>query len=156
MAWGAYFGILLILEKLFLLKILDKLPNALGHLYTMFLVVISWALFAFGNFTDAFAYIQAMFGVHGNALYDTQSLYLLTSNAILFVILIFGSTDLPKRLVEKLAAKSRGISAAGALQVEQGGTLLFVGQQIVLVGVLLLSIAYMVDASYNPFLYFRF
>lgn len=155
-AWGAYFGILLILEKLFLLKILDKLPNALGHLYTMFLVIISWALFAFGNFTDAFAYIQAMFGVHGNALYDTQSLYLLTSNAILFAILIFGSTDLPKRLVEKLAAKSRSISAAGALQVEQGGTLLFVGQQIVLVGVLLLSIAYMVDASYNPFLYFRF
>lgn len=155
-AWGAYFGILLILEKLFLLKVLDKLPNALGHLYTMFLVIISWALFAFGNFTDAFAYIQAMFGAHGNALYDTQSLYLLTSNAILFVILILGSTDLPKRLVEKLVAKGRGISASGALQVEQGGTLLFVGQQIVLVSVLVLSIAYMVDASYNPFLYFRF
>lgn len=142
--WGAYFAVLLIAEKLFLLKWLEKMPRFVSHVYTLLMVVISWVIFSFDNLTDGLAYIKAMFGGFGTAFADRQSLYLLSTNALLLVIVIAGATDYPKRIAEKLMG-NRLQSTAGIVSVNA-----------FLVLLMLLSVAYIVNASYNPFLYFRF
>lgn len=156
-AWGVYFGIILMIEKLFLLKYLQKAPSIVCHIYTMFLVIISWALFAFDNFTQAFNYIKAMFGGYGNSLLNDESLYLLLTNLIMFTILILASTPIPKILADKFAniGNKSNIEKTSTV-ASDGGVLFFTCKQIYLVVVLIVTIAYMVDASYNPFLYFKF
>ncbi|HJD23683.1 MAG TPA: MBOAT family protein [Firmicutes bacterium] len=145
-AWGLFFGVLLMVEKLFLLKWLEKAPGFVGRIYTMLMVILSWALFAFDSLSAGFSFIGAMFGAHGAGLFDTRSLYLLVTNGLLLLIGAVGCTDWPKRLVAKLEngalAKHSAISTACA--------------GVVLLGISVLSVAYLVDASYNPFLYFRF
>lgn len=145
MLWGIYFGVLLILEKLFLLRWLEKAPRWVGHLYAMFLVVISWEIFAFDDLSAGLRYLGAMFGLNGAGLWNEQSIYLLYTNLLLFVILLFASMDWGKRLWEKLQARlhTRPISA-------------LLLKNAAYVWVFLLSVAYLVNASYNPFLYFRF
>ena len=141
--WGAYFGVLLIIEKLFLLDILKKLPSVVSHFYTLFIVVISWAIFAIEDMGKLTAYLGAMFGAGGKLL-DESSLYLLITNGILFVILALASTDIPKRLAARVN---------NALAERPANALV---QNAFFVAVFLLCTAYLVDASYNPFLYFRF
>lgn len=142
-AWGLYFAIILILEKLFLERLLQKLPRLFGHLYTLLLVIISWVLFAFdGAFSSAAAFLKAMFA---SPLYSTESLYYLSSFGILFVILALASTDLPKKLfciVEK--------------RMEKLPVFHSVITNILLLAGFLLCVAYLVDGTYNPFLYFQF
>ena len=142
--WGAYFAVLLILEKLFLHKWLEKLPKAVSHLYTLLLVVVSWVIFSFDKLADALIYIRAMFGGYGTALVDGQSLYLLSTNALLLLTVAVGCTDYPKRIAVKLMG-NRLNTPVGIVSVNSFMVLL-----------LLLSVAYIVNASYNPFLYFRF
>jgi len=137
--WGAYFGVLLILEKLVLKQFLDRLPSILQHGYTMFFVLISWVIFAFEDMEDIGYYLKAMFGLSGAGFYNNNSLYLLYTNALLFLILIIGSTQLPKNLVKKYISDR-----------------MLLLKRVFLLGVFLISVAYLVDASYNPFLYFRF
>ena len=136
----------MIAEKLFLLKWLEKAPGFVGRIYTMLMVILSWALFAFDSLSAGFSFIGAMFGAHGAGLFDTRSLYLLVTNGLLLLIGAIGCTDWPKRLVAKLEngalAKHSAISTACA--------------GVVLLAISVLSVAYLVDASYNPFLYFRF
>ncbi len=141
--WGVYFGILLLIEKFFLAKILQKLPTAISHVYTLFLVVISWAIFAIEDMSKIGKYLGAMFGA-GGSLADTNSFYLLISNAILFIILAVASTPAPKAIAEKLITKL-GDRPTNAIV-----------KNAFFAVILLLSTAYIVDASYNPFLYFRF
>ena len=141
--WGVYFGILLLIEKFFLAKILQKLPSFVSHIYTLLLVVISWAIFAIEDMSKLGKYLGAMFGA-GGSLADTNSFYLLISNAILFVILAFASTPAPKAIAEKFITKL-GERPTNAII-----------KNAFFAVVLLLSTAYIVDASYNPFLYFRF
>lgn len=145
LVWGAYFGFFLILEKLFLLKWLKKAPAFISHFYTMFLVIISWAIFAFDDMTSGYIYIKSMFGLNGNIFMNGESVYLLYTNLILFAILIFASTDwglkLSKWVMDKL--KDRAFLAEAI-------------RNVVFAGIFLLSTAYLVDASFNPFLYFRF
>ena len=141
--WGAYFGVLLIIEKMFLLKALKKAPAIVGHIYTMFFVIISWVIFALDDMKSVIGYIGAMFGA-GGALYDKTSLYLLSTNIILLVILALASTDIPAKLGNSLVDRlgEKPLSA--------------VVQNVVFAAVILVSTAYLVDATYNPFLYFRF
>ncbi len=153
--WGLYFACLLILEKLFLEKLLEKIPRLFSHLYTLFFVIVSWVIFAFGtagDLVDSLAaqnplaltgtYLSAMFS---GPLYDTRSLYYLASYAILFVILVIASTRLPKILRDKCYAKLERFPAlAGALS------------SVVLIAAFALCVAYLVDGTYNPFLYFQF
>ncbi|MEG1501019.1 MAG: MBOAT family O-acyltransferase [Clostridiales bacterium] len=143
--WGIYFGLILMAEKLFLLKLLEKCPNFFRHFYTMFLVIISWAIFAHDSFSQGLNLLSALFGIYGNPLWDNQSLYLLYNNLILLLILVFASTSLPKKLWHNLQSKWQKIPA-----------LLSGGEYIYLLLIFLISIAFLVDASYNPFLYFRF
>lgn len=138
--WGLYFGVILIIEKFVLKEYLEKLPSFFRRLYTLSLIIISWVIFAFDSFSDGFDYIKVLFNSNGGGLYNGNSLYLLYTNIILFIILVLGSTNIPKRLWEKVNLKFKGL----------------IIENIYLLFILILSIAYLVDQSYNPFLYFRF
>ena len=138
--WGLYFGVILIIEKFVLKEYLEKIPSFFRRLYTLSLILISWVIFAFDSFSDGFEYIKVLFNSNGGGLYNGNSLYLLYTNIILFIILVLGSTNIPKRLWEKVNLKFKGL----------------IIENIYLLFILILSIAYLVDQSYNPFLYFRF
>lgn len=145
-AWGLFFGVLLMAEKLFLLKWLEKAPGIVGRIYTMLMVILSWALFAFDSLSAGFSFIGSMFGAHGAGLFDDRSLYLLLTNGLLLFIGAVGCTNWPKRLVAKL--ENGVLAKRSALSTACAG--------VVLLAISVLSVAYLVDASYNPFLYFRF
>ena len=104
--WGLYFALLLVLEKAFLLRILEKLPRAAGHLYTMLAVIISWAIFALD--TDAIIpYLKTMLGIGAPAIYDLDALYMLSGNALFFAVLAVGSTGMVSALYRKFFSRIR-------------------------------------------------
>lgn len=140
--WGVYFGIILIFEKVFLLKVLKKIPGVLRHIYTMLLVVISWVFFSADNIHQALCYIKTMFGGYGNNFYDSKALYILSNNLILLILLAVGCTPLVSKFVKKI------------VDVETKTSAFF--ETLVMVGIFILVTAYLVSSSYNPFLYFRF
>lgn len=143
--WGLYFGLILILEKVLILNILNRLPKFIGSVYTLFLVVISWAIFAFDSWSQGLDYIRAMFGLRGAGVYNGETIYILYTNLLLFIILSIASTNLPKRVWESLYKKYKR---------KEG--LIWTGENLLLMTVFFLVISYLVDQSYNPFLYFRF
>lgn len=138
--WGSYFGVLLIIEKLFLKQWLDKCPAVVGHCYTLILVLISWVLFALNDGQAIAAYLRAMFAMNGNSVVDHTAYYLLANYAILLIMLILASLPLGKILYHQYVE----------------GKKLYAFVPLVLGILLVASTAYIVDASYNPFLYFRF
>ncbi len=144
--WGLYFGAILVIEKLFLLRYLEKAPAFVSHIYTMFLVIISWVIFACEDMGIGFEMIGNMFG-RGGIFADETGLYLLCSNMILFVIAVIGSTRLASGLWLRfrLFCEENG---HGALLT--AATLIFVAAGLTV------STAFMVSSTYNPFLYFRF
>lgn len=145
LVWGLYFGIILVIEKTFLLKILEKFPKFLQHVYTMFLVLVSWAVFAFDNFSQGITYAGKMFGIGAAGILNDYTLYVLLSYGLVFVILIIGCTSLPKKSALYVYNNILGNDAAKTVLLN-----------LFLVMVFIVSVAYIVDASYNPFLYFRF
>lgn len=140
--WGMFYGILLMAEKLFLLRWLKKIPAFISRLYTIFAVLLGWVLFAFEDFGKGFAYLKTMFG-GGAGLINNNVLYQILSYLPLLVVCVVASTPLAKKIYEKLSYK------AGE------GALLTI-DMVRIAGVMLLSIAYLISGSYNPFLYFRF
>lgn len=145
--WGAYFGVLLLIEKVGLLRLLKKCPAFVGHVYTMFFVIISWVLFAFTDMSKVGNYILSMFGA-GHGFANTETIYILTNYGVLLILLLLACTDYPRKLVVRLRTYMQEKRAAGYCYI--------LIENIVLVGICILSIAYLVDSSYNPFLYFRF
>ena len=152
--WGLYFGIILMAEKWFLLRWLEKLPGFVRHLYTMLLVMLGWGIFAFDSLSEGLRYIGALFGGSGGPLWDGGALYLAYTSAVLLVLLILGSTGLPSRLASRAVCRLAGPDGFGGTPA--GRTLLTAGELLLTAAGLVLSVAYLVDASYNPFLYFRF
>ena len=142
-AWGLYYFVLLMLEKTFLLKLLDKLPKFVGHVYTLITVVFGWLLFVFTDFAAGMRYLATMFG-GGSAtgFIDAGGVFDWTSSLILLVILVIASTPYPRkwlyRLWEKYDAPVRAVTA------------------ILCLAVFFIALAYLVNSSYNPFLYYRF
>ena len=143
MLWGLYWGVILILEKTFLLKGLKKLPAFFRHLYAVVLFVVGWVIFAITDFKKMGLYLGAMFGRNGGA--DETSLYLLITSLLLLVILAIASTRLPSNLGRRLMQKLRHHRGVRA-----------VVQSVFYVVVFLFCIAFLVGDGYNPFLYFRF
>ena len=142
--WGVFFGVIITVEKLALMTYLNRLPRFVRHVYTLFLLLIGWGLFAFDDMSHLTHYFQVMFGLGGNALTDQQTLYELTQNLCLFALAIMGSTPLMKWIGTRLSeTKAKSF-------VEN------IGCPLIVLGILILSTAYLVDSSYNPFLYFRF
>lgn len=139
--WGLYYFVLLAIEKLFLYRALEKIPRFFRHAYTLLFVYFGWLLFTFEDGAAGIAYLCKMFGANGTALWQGSDLWLLLSNLVFLCILVIASTPYPKRLFWRLWEKSGAARAAAAA----GGAAL-----------LILCVAYLVNSSYNPFLYFRF
>ena len=140
--WGLYFCFFLIMEKTWLLKLLERLPGWISHVYALVVVYFGWLLFAWEDISGHRVYLKAMAGIGAGGFLNRETMYLIVSNAVLLLIFVIGSTSYPKRLAEKLTGKD-----------SMGASLL---QSVYVVVVLLLSIAYLVNGTYNPFLYFRF
>ena len=141
-AWGLYYGVILIIEKYFLSPVLDRLPDIVRHIYSIVLVVIGWVLFFSSSFGQAADYIRVMFGAGAHGFADRESMYLLTSNLILWLILIFGSTPLVHFRYEHM------------LRSKKWNTTII--NSVVYAALFIVCIAYLVTETYNPFLYFRF
>lgn len=141
--WGIYYFVLLLIEKLFLLKFLKKHP-IFAHCYTVLLVLFGWSFFAFDSMGQALPFIQNLFGV-GVPLINRFSLYALLSNGVILVIAAIGSTDLPAKITNRwLAGKAKHPLTKTVIVT------------VVILLLFLLCVAYLVDGTYNPFLYFRF
>ena len=111
----------------------------------MFFVMLGWQLFVFDDMSAGISFAKALFGMYGSGLANRETLYLLYNNAVLLILLILGSTQLPARAGNWICAKLKG-----------NEILLTIVKNIFYVVIFLLSVAWLVDASYNPFLYFRF
>ncbi len=140
--WGLFFAVFLIMEKGFLLKPLQKLP-ALSHLYTLLLVAVSFVIFDSAGLSEAATHLGRMFGAGGIPLVTGEALYYLGSYAVTFIIAIIGATPFPTRMAKQLFEG-------------KGGRALSILAPAALVLVLAVVTAYLVDGSFNPFLYFRF
>ncbi|HAE16218.1 MAG TPA: transcriptional regulator [Erysipelotrichaceae bacterium] len=136
--WGLFYGIILIVEKVFLLKHLKKAPAWLSRLYTCFVFLLAWVLFAFTDFKELTRYLGILFGASGRFA-DGLTVYYLRNNAVLLISCLIGSTYLPKNIFAKIhATKLRRL------------------EPLLILLVLFVCTGFMVDATYNPFLYFRF
>ena len=140
--WGLYFCFFLIMEKTWLLKLLERLPNWVSHVYALVVIYFGWLLFAWEDIPWHRLYLKAMAGISPAGFISRETLYLIVSNAALLIIVIIGCTSYPKRIAKTLT-KRDGIGTA-LLQT--------VYVAVVMAG----SIAYLVNGTYNPFLYFRF
>ena len=136
--WGLFYGCFIILEKYVFSRVFAKVPDLLKHVYTLFVVVIGWVLFSFEEPSAIAAYLKNMFGV-GTSLINDRAIYYLLTNAVVLALCTFFSTSAARRIYEKVSFKGKR-------------TLL----DILALLTFLLCTAYLVDASYNPFLYFRF
>lgn len=141
LCWGLYFAALLILEKLVLLRFLEK-HRIFGHVYLLLAVVFGFVLFDASTLSDAWDCIRGMLGLGGLPIASAEEVYLLKSNALLLILAALGATPLPKRIAKALEARCP--KAAALLR------------PAALCALLLICTAYLVDGSYNPFLYFRF
>ncbi len=159
--WGVYYGILLMIEKLFLLKWLNKAPAWIGHIYSMFLVVIGWTIFAQTDMSQLTTYLKTMFGIGVRGV-DSDFFYFLSCNAVLLVLLVICSID-HRFWLKKLIARGSMKNADG--EGEKEGSIyniavdsvrFTVAKSVIMLVLLIVSFAFLVGDSYNPFLYFRF
>ena len=142
-AWGLMYAVLLIFEKLFFRKVLEHLPAFAGHVYVMFFVIIGFVLFNAADIRVAFSDLSAMFGLDDLPFVTAETLYYMKSYAITFLLGILGATPLFPILSAKL---KNG-------RTEKVFDLI---QPVWLCTIIILVTAYLVDGSFNPFLYFRF
>lgn len=150
MLWGVYFGVLIIIERLFMGKILEKIPSFFSWLYTFVLVVFGWVMFEAVDtsivnigemFGQMFTYIGAMFGANGTVM-DNTATFAIVNYGVMFALCILGSSDMFKNAAEYIRKK-----APEWVQY---------GFPVAQTAVMLASIAYITTSSYNPFLYFNF
>lgn len=139
--WGLYYFVILFIEKLFLLKALDKLPKLFRHVYALLLIVIGWVIFASDDVGVLLPYLGSMFGANGAV--GGMDVYTLFTKAVLIIICCVASTELPKRLF---------LSATGAMNEKAAFTI----KSVMTIALLALSMILLIGDSYNPFLYFRF
>lgn len=150
--WGLYFFVLLMVEKLYLLRYIQSLQDWVRHCYTFFFIVLGWVLFANEGLGELGRYIAAMFGF-GNGWCDQTAIYQWYTHLPLLFLLLFASTHLPERCLSLLWnwVKAR-IPVCGKYQ-ENIKMMAAGGFSILL---LIGSLAFLINGSYNPFLYFRF
>lgn len=139
--WGLYYFVILFIEKLFLLKALDKLPKFFRHVYALLLIIIGWVIFASDDVSVLLPFLGSMFGANGAI--GGMDVYTLLTKAVLLIICCVASTELPKKLF---------LSAAGAMNEKAAFTL----KSVLTIALLALSMILLIGDSYNPFLYFRF
>ena len=137
--WGLYYGVLLILEKFVLKRFLDKLPSAVQHIYTMFIVIIGWGLFYFTDMGQLGEFLTDLFNF-GNGICGDQALNLILSYLPVLIAAALASTPIAAKLFTRV----------------QNTKLIWIPETLYCTFIFLISTASLVDQSYNPFLYFRF
>ena len=140
--WGLYFFFLLAMEKAFLKRWLERTPHAVQHGYALLGILFGWLIFASDGSVDGVMWLRSLLGIGPMAFFDGATRYELVRNLPLLAVMAVGATPAPRRLYERLC--SRGKTLASGLST------------VLCVLSLLLSIAYLADSGYNPFLYFRF
>ena len=135
--WGGYFGVILLIEKYFLGKYLGKLPAFAAHIYLLLIVIISWVIFDGGTLANIGYVLGSMFG-KADGLADAASLYYLRSYAVPLILGVIGCTPFAKHI----ARQTRNVT-------------LRLKPLFILILMILIT-AYLVDGSFNPFIYFRF
>ena len=138
--WGLYFGILLILEKVFLGKYLEKLPKFISRIYVLVIVMISFIIFNGEGVANIFQNIGGLFGITSSSLVSAESIYYFKSYFIVLIVAIIGATPFMKNLANN----------------EKLHKVINILEPIFLVILLVVSTSYIIDSSFNPFLYFRF
>ena len=141
--WGLWFAVLLLIEKLWLLPLLER-RRVLAHVYTLFFVTLGFVLFDADSAAQALSRIGAMLGAGGLPLFSAQAVYYLKSYGPLLLFGILCATPLPKKVLSALREKRGAKSVLDVLE------------PIALLVPLLIGTAFLVDGSFNPFLYFRF
>lgn len=141
--WGIYFAVLLMAEKLWLLKKLEK-NRIFSHVYTLFLVMISFVIFNADNLGQAFSDLGGLFGAGGIPFVSAEAIYYLRSFGVILLLGGIGATPAVRSLAKR------------ALENPAGSRALNLAEPVGLVVLLLIMTAYLVDGSFNPFLYFRF
>ena len=140
--WGLYFGVLLVIEKMFLQKFLDK-TKVFKYIYTSLIVVISFLIFNAASLSEIGNSLKNMFFLNNIPLIGQVTIYYLRSYLVLFIIAIIGATPLMKNVVSKLNNTKVNM-------------IINILEPVFYLTLLMLSTAYLIDASFNPFLYFRF
>lgn len=141
--WGLLFAVLLVIEKLFLKKLLEKLPKLFSHVYVLFTVLLSFVLFNAESMTQVKSDFAALFGASGLPLVNDVTVYYLKSYGVILLLGMIGATPLVKYGAERLRnVKNGAVSAV----LEPCG----------MIALLLICTAFLADGSFNPFLYFRF
>ncbi len=141
--WGLFFAVLLVIEKVWLLKFLEK-HKIFTRVYIILAVLISFVIFNAANMQEAFAYIGGMFGAGDIPFVTTEFGYYLKSYGLVLVMALVGSTPVVKNVVNRLLENKTGERIINTLE------------PVVLVVLMVVMTAYLVDGSFNPFLYFRF
>ena len=141
--WGLMFGVILVFEKHYLLRKLEKV-HVWNHVYVLLLVMISFVIFNAADMNEAFLYIGGMFGIGNVPLMSTECAYYMRSYGVLIAGSIVGATPLVKNVVSRFATTT------------YGKKLMLVLRPIVITGLVIVCTAYLIDSSFNPFLYFRF
>ena len=142
--WGLMFGIILIIEKLWFNKYLEKLPNILKRIYVLFIVMISFIIFRTDNLSEAFKLINGLFGFNKDVFINEITIYNFKNYFVVILIAILAATPILKNLIIKLKKNKRANYLINLLE------------PFYIVFLLIIVTAYLIDNSYNPFLYFRF
>ena len=142
--WGLLFGIILIIEKIFLNKFMEKLPSFIRRIYVLFIVMILFIIFNSDNMQVALTNIKGLFGMNKEVFINDYTLHYLKSYSLILIISLFGATPLIKTLIDKLR-KNKYVN-----------NIINILEPILIVMILFVVTSYLIDNSYNPFLYFRF
>ena len=136
--WGLYYALLLMIEKIWLLQRLERTPLVIRHIYALFFIALGWAIFAIPDATAGMGYLGVLFGM-GQSLIQDGDIFQIMNYALLFAVLVIASVPLGKRVFHNLPDNIRNVI-----------------ETVLIICGLCLSTAYLVDSTYNPFLYFRF
>lgn len=140
--WGVLYGVLLVIEKMGLLKVLEKIPSVISRAYVTLITIIGFIIFSGSSVSEILSNIGGIFGIGVSKFADLESLYCLKNYAAIFIIAIIGATPIMKNVVSKISKKV--------------SKLVNVIEPVFLTTLLIVCISYLVDGSFNPFLYFRF
>ncbi len=141
--WGIYYGLCLLFEKFILNKVIDKIPSVLRHIYTLLIIVFGWVLFSVEDTSQLLSFFGSMFGANG--LTDVSFAYNFSSNIVLLAVLMIASTPIGAKVGNGIKNK-----------LSDHTVLLSIVEILWYVVLFVLSVAYLVDSTYNPFIYFRF
>lgn len=139
--WGVYFAVILMLERAFLLKFLEKSPRIVAHLYSLFLIGVGFLIFSHSDLGAAFSTFLALFGVWTDGIWTSTTLYTLIRLTPLILVSAIGATPLPKRIWERAQTKHPRLQTATV---------------ILLMALFAVCVAYLVDSTFSPFEYTQF